>query len=352
MLQYLAAGIISGTNLKKDLEDAEKCERIIKTFNNKLDFVEDVKELYKSSFLKYSLELSKENTASFDINKSIQKSFLRLDQDLAEEAINYTNPKTLAVALSGSCAVVAYIEKSVVTIASVGDCVAVLGSLSDSGQWVAKKLSNEHNADNPNEIRRIFNEHPFAEKDHVIKSERLLGQLAPFRAIGDFKFKWKKKQLLKLGITPPPTYRTPPYLSALPEVNQQKLTTRDKFLVLASDGLWDIISAFQAVQLIGEHMSGKAFLQPLKLPRRNIKLGNIENILDKRKEGLVKKPIDRNAATHLLRYALGATDLGNIEHEKLSHMLSLPQEIVRLFRDDITITIIYFDPNYLRNLPR
>lgn len=98
-------------------------------------------------------------------------------------------------------------------------------------------------------------------------------------------------------------------------------------------------------------MSGKAFLQPLKLPKRQIQLGEIEQMLDRRKGGLLKKPNDKNAATHLLRYALGASDLGNIEHQKLSHMLSLPQEIVRLFRDDITISIIYFDSNYLRTLP-
>lgn len=63
--------------------------------------------------------------------------------------------------------------------------------------------------------------------------------------------------------------------------------------------------------------------------------------------GLAKKPLDKNAATHLIRNALGGTEYG-VEHSKLSHMLSLPQDIVRLFRDDITITVIYFDTDYLR----
>lgn len=120
---------------------------------------------------------------------------------------------------------------------------------------------------------------------------------------------------------------------------------------MASDGLWDVLSPTQVVRLIGEHMSGKAFLiSRLKLPKQDLTLGELNQMLENRKAGLSKKPLDRNAATHLIRYALGGTDYG-IEHSKIAHMLSLPQDIVRLFRDDITITVVYFDPDYLRNCP-
>jgi pyruvate dehydrogenase phosphatase len=60
--------------------------------------------------------------------------------------------------------------------------------------------------------------------------------------------------------------------------------------------------------------------------------------------------MDRNAATHLIRNALGGTDYG-IEHSEIARMLSLPQDKVRLFRDDLTVTVIYFDQEYLRNCP-
>lgn len=97
-------------------------------------------------------------------------------------------------------------------------------------------------------------------------------------------------------------------------------------------------------------MSDRAFLQPLKLPKRHLTMGEIDRILDQRAEGLLSRPDDKNGATHLIRYALGATEYG-VEHSKLSHMLSLPQELVRLFRDDITITIVYFDSSYIRTCP-
>ena len=186
--------------------------------------------------------------------------------------------------------------------------------------------------------------------------ERLLGQLAPLRAIGDFRYKWPRDVLSSVVIKHfgeqfiPPNYYTPPYLSARPDVVYHRLTPRDKFLVLASDGLWDIVSPLQVVRLVGEHMSGKVTLSPLKLPRRNMALGEINDMLLQRKEGLRTKPKDTNAATHLMRNALGGTEYG-VDHGKLSQMLSLPEDVVRVFRDDITITVVYFDSEFLRHCP-
>lgn len=65
--------------------------------------------------------------------------------------------------------------------------------------------------------------------------------------------------------------------------------------------------------------------------------------------GLTRKPVDQNAATHLIRNALGATDYG-IEHSKISYYLSLPKDVVRLYRDDITITVIYFNSEHIAQL--
>ncbi|XP_026682619.1 pyruvate dehydrogenase [acetyl-transferring]-phosphatase 1, mitochondrial-like [Diaphorina citri] len=95
-------------------------------------------------------------------------------------------------------------------------------------------------------------------------------------------------------------------------------------------------------------MSGKVTLRPLQLPRKHMKLSEINELLIARQEGLSLKPLDSNAATHLLRHALGGTEYG-IEHSKIAQLLSMPQEVVRLFRDDITITVVYFDSDYLRS---
>jgi pyruvate dehydrogenase phosphatase len=103
----------------------------------------------------------------------------------------------------------------------------VLGSVSDNNRWTATKLTEEHNSDNAGEVARILAEHPPNEKDTVIKMDRLLGQLAPLRAFGDFRYKWSRDRLRrqlvpKLGEhAVPPNYYTPPYLTARPQVRHQ-----------------------------------------------------------------------------------------------------------------------------------
>ena len=58
----------------------------------------------------------------------------------------------------------------------------------------------------------------------MIKGDRLLSCLAPLRAFGDFKFKWGR-DVIERTLGPylgehacPPNYKTPPYLTASPEV--------------------------------------------------------------------------------------------------------------------------------------
>jgi len=335
---------------------------LLDVYNDKVELVDELKILYEASFKTFVKELSqiKDNQRDFQMKEAMEKAFLRLDDDMSNEALckndGKVNMKTLSVAMSGAVACVAHIDGPHLHVASVGDCQSVLGVLSDVNTWTAKKLTTEHNTDNQEEVERILREHPNNERDTIIKMERLLGQLAPLRALGDFKYKWSKSTLNSIVLpyygesAIPPNYYTPPYLTACPHVTHHRLTPRDKFLVIASDGLWDLVSPLQVVRLVGEHMSGKVTLSPFRLPRKDMRISDINKMLLQRKEGLKMKPIDRNAATHLLRNALGGTEYG-IDHAKLSQLLSMPQELVRVFRDDITITVVYFDSEYLRHCP-
>lgn len=364
LLHYIAACLLPPDDLQRYLQSLgnDECVKLLEEYNDKVVLTEELSELYKNSFLTFVKELSttKKTPMDFHMKEAMEKAFLRLDEDISREALQdqsgRINIETLTVAMSGAVACVAHIDGPHLHIASAGDCVGVIGVLNDSGAWVAKKLTTEHNSDNRSEVERILKEHPPNERDTVIKMERLLGQLAPLRALGDFRYKWSR-DILNHIVKPyfgenslAPHYYTPPYLTARPDVVHYRLTPRDKFLVIASDGLWDLVSPLQVVRLVGEHMSGKVTLSPFRLPRKNMRISEINKMLLQRKEGLNKKPIDTNAATHLLRNALGGTEYG-IDHGKLSQLLSMPEGIVRLFRDDITISVIYFDSEYLRHCP-
>ena len=150
---------------------------------------------------------------------------------------------------------------------------------------------------------------------------------------------------------------TPPYLTACPEITYHKLRSKDSFIIIGSDGLWDMLSPSQAVRLVGEHMSGKTVLSPYTLPtpkkgRKEVEvtLGALNHTLMRRQESFKLKPIDSNAATHLIRHALSGTDYG-LDHNRLSYYLTMPEDTVRLFRDDITATVVFFDFDYLSQRP-
>ncbi|GLG98816.1 Probable protein phosphatase CG10417 [Gryllus bimaculatus] len=364
LFDYITVCMLPPDLLNKYLESLETNQslKLLEMYNDKIDLLADLKEKYLETFKKFVKELSemKSNSLDFQMKEVMEKAFLRLDQDLSLEALEKTDGKidikTLSVAMSGAVACVAHIDGPHLHVASVGDCQCVLGVLSDVNTWTAKKLTKEHNTENVSEVNRILREHPLNERETVIKSDRLLGQLAPLRALGDFRYKWSK-EIMNQVVKPvfgenaiAPNYYTPPYLTACPDVVHHRLTPRDKFLIIASDGLWDLVSPLQVVRLVGEHMSGKVTLNPFRLPRNNMTLSEINTMLLQRKEGLKRKPIDTNAATHLIRNALGGTEYG-LDHGKLSQLLSMPDEVVRLFRDDITVTVIYFDSEYLRHCP-
>jgi len=98
-------------------------------------------------------------------------------------------------------------------------------------------------------------------------------------------------------------------------------------------------------------MSGREALGPLTLPPGDVTLNEVNAMLQQRRECLSKRPLDTNAATHLIRQALASTETG-LDQERLSELLSLPDDVVRLFRDDITIIVAYFDTDYLlKSLP-
>lgn len=379
---YVGAALLNLPDLKGHLQRLEEAARqpdstdaiygemysILTTFNDDWEMVHDLKSTHQMSYIEYVRNLYRDRVqevdddekATMSVAERITAAFEDLDNDMSAEAIKYAGEDevgmmTSTVALSGAVAVLAHIDGPMLHVASTGDCVAVLGSLSENDTWIAKKLTTDHNTDNQAEVKRILDEHPGEQRTDIFKGDRLLGMLAPLRAFGDFRFKWNRETIMEtigglLGnVAIPEHYKTPPYLTVQPDVTSARLGPRDKFLVIGSDGLWDMMTPMRVIRLVGEHMQGKITLSPLVLANvAEIKLLEIAAVLKKRQTAMKLKPQDLNAATHLIRSALGGTAYG-VDHGRLSQMLTLPPDMVRMFRDDITVTVIFFDQEYLRH---
>ncbi|OEL24317.1 putative protein phosphatase 2C 49 [Dichanthelium oligosanthes] len=162
----------------------------------------------------------------------MEKGFARMDDEAASWAASRSDGNALACRCelqkpkrcdhAGSTAVVAVVGPTSVVVASAGDSRAVL-----SRGGVPVPLSVDHKPDRPDELERIE-----AAGGRVIfwDGARVLGVLAMSRAIGDGYLK--------------------PFVTAEPDVTVTERTDEDECLILASDGLWDVVTNEMACDVV------------------------------------------------------------------------------------------------------
>lgn len=163
----------------------------------------------------------------------------------------------MPAALSGAVGCVALLHPTGIYVANTGDCRVVLGSAMPDGSFGATPLSYDQTGDTPSEVARIQREHP-GEEDTCVRHGRVLGGLQPSRAFGDSRYKWKVERMEKLGVRVPGRSKTPPYVTAEPEVLTQSWHASDRFLILATDGLWDVLPSDVAADLAGAALASGA----------------------------------------------------------------------------------------------
>ncbi|PSR93760.1 hypothetical protein PHLCEN_2v4655 [Hermanssonia centrifuga] len=273
---------------------------------------------------------------------------------------------SMSPAMSGSCALMALFDTAHqnLYVACTGDSRAVAGIWEESedgkGIWRADVLTEDQTGRNPNELRRMQSEHPPSEANSVIMRGRVLGGLEPTRAFGDARYKWSHdvQAILNKAFlegnnetmrATPALSKTPPYVTARPVITHRKLNLGHKsksklrFVVLATDGLWDQLSSEEVVALVGGHLAGlKGVVPKSDLPRLiPTSSGITVEGKDKRQEnddGGSWAFVDENVSTHLIRNAFGGGEVG-----RLRQMLSIPPPLARNYRDDITCTVVYWE---------
>ena len=173
---------------------------------------------------------------------------------------------TGSVANVGSCVGMVLKKGNRLTVANAGDCRTVLGSEINVGggnKYVATRLSRDHNARVPLEVTILKQQHP-GEEDQVVRCHKhnpsacyVKGRLQLSRSLGDLylkhhRFNAKEGQPRSMGRHIPHPY-TPPYVSAIPDMTHVRLDPEhDRFVIVASDGVWDFLSDEEAVAIVGE----------------------------------------------------------------------------------------------------
>ncbi|XP_028133743.1 probable protein phosphatase 2C T23F11.1 isoform X1 [Diabrotica virgifera virgifera] len=161
-----------------------------------------------------------------DIPEAMRQAFLELDAHMLEEECIFSKP-------SGSTAITTLIKGDKLFCANVGDSRAV-ASVNGS----ARALSEDHKPSNQAEYDRII------AAGGWVDANRVNGNLALSRALGDFAFKKNGKMPAEQQI-----------VTAFPDVTEHTITSDWEFIVLACDGIWDVMSNKEVVSFIRENIA-------------------------------------------------------------------------------------------------
>ena len=176
--------------------------------------------------------LSTENLATLSI--ILESTFIQTN-------INLNTDERIDSTFSGStCVTILFTPNRLICI-NVGDSRCIMGKV-NKNKWHSKNLTRDHKPSEPDEMDRIIasggkvepyrdNYGNFVGPERVWKKEGDVPGLAMSRSFGD-------EVAHTIGVI------------VNPEINEYQLYNEDKFLILASDGIWEFISSEEAVNIV------------------------------------------------------------------------------------------------------
>ena len=198
-------------------------------------------------------EYIKENLP-MDLNRVLKTKKLNILKDDLSDIIKQTfemennsllRNKQIDSNLSGStCVSVIYTPEKLI-IANLGDSRCVLGKKIENDKWKAVNLTTDHKPSVPEEAERIKSYggriRPMKDEDgnfigplRVYMKERDIPGLAMTRSFGDY-------------------YASTAGTISIPEISEYYFVPEDKFLILASDGLFEFIESDEVVNIVSDY---------------------------------------------------------------------------------------------------
>jgi len=163
-----------------------------------------------------------------NVSDAIRSGFLSLDVEMLKD-------DAMKDELAGTTAVVVIIKNGRIYCGNVGDSRAVA---SVNGE--VEQLSFDHKPSNENETRRII------AAGGWVEFNRVNGNLALSRALGDFVFKKNDKKRAEEQI-----------VTANPDIIEKPVTPEHEFLLLACDGIWDVLTNQEVVDFVRNRIAQK-----------------------------------------------------------------------------------------------
>uniref|UniRef100_A0A1D1Y3B2 protein-serine/threonine phosphatase n=1 Tax=Anthurium amnicola TaxID=1678845 RepID=A0A1D1Y3B2_9ARAE len=254
------------------------------------------------------MRLARENGS---ISEDVVRNAFSATEDGFLAHVRRTRQIKPLIAAIGSCCLVGVIWRGSLYVANLGDSRAVIGCLGRSNNIIAEQLTRDHNASMEEVRQELRSLHP--DDSHIVVLKhgvwRVKGIIQVSRSIGDAYLKRPE-----FTIDPSvPRFRLSeplrrPVLTAEPSICARVLRPQDKFVIFASDGLWEHLTNQEAAEIVHNY------------PKTGIA------------RRLVQRALQEAARKREMRYA----DLKKVE-----------KGIRRFFHDDITVVVIFIDHELL-----
>lgn len=242
--------------------------------------------------------------------ETIRKAFLHTEKSFIT-LVSRTWAAEPAIAAAGSCCLVGIMHQRTLFIANLGNSRALLGKVGLDGRIAPEQLSSEHDVCHKSVRQELMAQHPDDPHIVVLKHNvwRVKGIIQVSRSIGDAYLKhprFNKEPLHRKFRIGAPFSR--PILSADPSITSHTLQPSDRFVIFASDGLWEFLSNEKAIEIVHTH------------ERTGIA------------RTLINAALNEAARKHEMRY---------------SFLRKIKSGVRRHLHDDITVVVLFIDYDQL-----
>ena len=188
--------------------------------------------------------LLKENLKIISSQKDFPQISNAISLTFVQTNINLVNDEKVDSTFSGTtCSSLLFCPEKIIT-ANVGDSRCVLGKF-DGKNWKAKNLTRDHKPNEEDEKKRITekggrieaykdDDGDFVGPERVWLKEENIPGLAMSRSFGD-------EVAHTVGVV------------SQPEIFEYNFLNEDKFILLASDGIWEFISSDECVNIVKDY---------------------------------------------------------------------------------------------------